>query len=229
MTLHSLLKTAAAGVMALAVAAPAKADWGGLYIGVSAGWAGLSEIDWTYVNQTQPQLGDSDNFIAGGHIGIQHQWGQIVVGLEASYSGTLADRENSTGACPNPAFSCEAALRAVFTVGGRLGFAPSHQWLIYVSGGYASAWIDTATFNVATGNQFDKTSARHEGWYVGGGLDWALHGNWLLGVEYQHLFLDSDTHVAQLASEWRRIDADADIVRVRLSYKWGRPEAAPLK
>ena len=222
-------KTAVAGVMALAIAAPAKADWSGLYIGASVGWVGLNDVTGVFPNGPfAQQPGDSDNLLVGGHIGIQHQWGQIVVGLEASYSGTPADRESSSGLCFNPAFRCDVDLRSMFTIGGRLGFAPSHQWMVYVSGGYASAWMNSTTFLIANGSQFDRASARHEGWYIGGGFDWNLHGNWILGLEYQHLFLDSENHISSSGAPIndRVIEADADIVRVRLSYKWGRPVEA---
>lgn len=223
-----LKKTAAAGVVALAVAAPAKADWGGLYIGASVGWVGLTDTNWTFNGGNTVNIGEVDNFIAGGHIGFQHQWGQIVVGVEASYSGTLASRDNASAPCPNPAFTCTLTARQVFTLGPRLGWAPNNQFLVYVTGGYAAAWLDTNAISVPLE---EKTSARHEGWYIGGGLEWALHHNWILGVEYQHLFLDSELHTSPLFApgDNRVIEADADIVRVRLSYKWGRPEAAPLK
>lgn len=236
MALKSMIvRTVAAGAIALAIAAPAKADWSGLYIGVNAGWIGLSDANWQFDNgntQTQ-QPGDSDNFIVGGHLGLQHQWGQLVVGVEASYSGTLSNRNDSTGLCVNAAFACDIAFRQLFTIGPRLGWAPNHQWLIYVTGGYAGAYIDSKETIIATNTPFDRGSAYHDGWFIGGGFEWKMHGNWILGLEYQHISLDSAQHISSAIpvppGDNRHIEADADIVRVRLSYKLGRTEEAPLK
>ena len=30
------------------------------------------------------------------------------------------------------------------------------------------------------------TSQDRFGWYVGGGFDWAINTNWILGAEYRH-------------------------------------------
>src|SRR5262245_31065763 len=68
------------------VAAPY--NWSGLYVGVNAGY-GWADTDWrgpaTFfgVNtfSTDPRGG-----LVGGHIGYQHQWGNIVAGVEASYN-----------------------------------------------------------------------------------------------------------------------------------------------
>ena len=50
-----------------------------------------------------------------------------------------------------------------------------------------------------------------------------LHDRWILGVEYMHIDLAGETHYPPVASALtRRIEADADIVRLRLSYKFGR-------
>jgi outer membrane immunogenic protein len=233
MTISTFMKRAAtAGAMALAVAVPAKADWGGLYIGASIGWQS-NDTDWAWVAQPNPNEPNThDSGIYGGHIGIQHQWGQIVVGLEATYNGTvrLDDNYGSHTCNVNANFTCDTRLDTMFTIGPRLGWAPNHQWLIYVTGGYAHAKIDTQNLTIPGGVQFEKTAEHHDGWFIGGGVEFKLHGNWILGVEYIHVGLDSELHINnQFISDNRHIDGDIDIVRARLSYKWGRPEVAPLK
>ena len=237
MALASLMrKTAIAGAMAMAAALPAKADWGGLYIGAGIGWQG-TEIDWRYSNPQPanccaPITNDWDAAVASGFIGIQHQWGQVVVGLEASWSGLIEDRSGERPGCiigdPRP---CQTGLNHVFTIGPRLGFAPNHQLLVYVTGGYAAGTIASSLVT------FDNTSEYHDGWFIGAGFDWRVHGNWILGLEYRHIELDSKLHCVgggncspNSSPDNRFVEATADSVQVRLSYKWGRTEeSAPLK
>src|SRR6185436_6467235 len=63
--------------------AQAPTSWSGLYFGVHTGF------QWSNVNVENPAFPpgfsfDHDSFVVGGHIGIQHQFGAIVVGLEGS-------------------------------------------------------------------------------------------------------------------------------------------------
>ena len=227
MNFSSLLKTSTiAGAMVIAAALPAKADWSGLYIGASVGYVWSDDVNWVYTNGNTPQSSiDIENAIVGGHFGIQHQWGQIVVGLEASYNGRIGDDKGSTALCPNPAFTCSAGMNTVFTVGPRLGWAPNHQWLLYVTGGYAGAYLTTFATNGVTE---EKSSAYHDGWFIGGGVEFAIHRGWVLGVEYRHYDLSREFHEVFNTAD-RSIDAEFDSVTFRLSYKWGRTEEAPLK
>ena len=144
--------------------------WSGIYIGASAGWVG-SSIDWTYRDPTggipDRPIGsaDSDGFIAGGHVGIQHQMGQFVFGVEGSLGGIVDNGDWGRRSCFNPAFDCDNRLRgAVVTLGGRLGWAPSEHWLLFVSGGGARASVQTREVNVATGleNQFGTRDSHWE-------------------------------------------------------------------
>ncbi len=235
MRLVSYLRRASgiAGIV-LAVAAPAKADWSGLYIGASIGYQS-TDVSWNWVNA--PAVNESvshDSGIMGVHAGLQHQWGQLVVGVESSISNTRPfdyGYGDATVCNVNAGFNCSARLQHLVTIGPRLGWAPNHQWLVYVSGGYAGAHINTRVQNIANPNTDEQTSAYHDGWYIGGGVEWNVHGNWILGFEYQHVELDSKLHIESVfAGQDNRVaDADIDIFRVRLSYKFGRTNEAPLK
>ncbi len=62
-------------------------DWGGLYFGVHSGY------QWSSVNVENPAFPpgfgfDHDSPVVGGQIGIQHQFGQIVLGIEGSLTTT---------------------------------------------------------------------------------------------------------------------------------------------
>lgn len=229
MTLRNLLAScavAACGAGLIGSPAVAQGKWSGIYIGASAGWIG-SEIDYTFPNGTKPSDISSDDLLLGGHIGIQHQFNQFVIGVEASFSDTVGDDDLSGGSCPNAAFNCLGRVNSLFQVGPRLGWTPSEQWMLYVTGGYANGRINTSNVGVATGIEFDSSSSRHDGWYIGGGFEFALTKNWILGLEYQHVELDArDVSPAPFnATEIRNgLDSEIDIVRARLTFKFGREE-----
>src|SRR5436190_13290283 len=70
--------------------------WTGFYIGGHVGGA-WSDVDWANVNLTGERVNnDASGFIGGGQVGYNHQFGNIVVGIEASLSGTtLSDDARS--------------------------------------------------------------------------------------------------------------------------------------
>jgi outer membrane immunogenic protein len=203
--------------------------WGGIYVGMNAGKIG-SDIGWTYRNpatgaQNVPLLSqEADGTILGGHAGYQHQIGNFVVGIEGAFGGLASKSNFGATPCTNPAFNCEARPDSFMTLGGRLGWTPADKLLLFVSGGAASLSVKTQERLVATGavNQF-STSDRHNGWYIGAGVEYALTRNWIVGLEYQHLDLGTKHHltVGTPSIEDRRISLDADVVRARLSFKLG--------
>src|SRR5438105_462510 len=63
-------------------------DWSGFYIGVSAGWA-HSSYDWRYANPVPatccaPFSASVDNAIFDLHVGVQWQFGWLVIGGEVA-------------------------------------------------------------------------------------------------------------------------------------------------
>jgi len=77
---------------------------------------------------------------------------------------------------------CRTRNDFLATARGRIGFA-ADRWLPYVTGGLAVGNI-RATVPGAAG--IDETNA---GWTVGGGLEFALAGNWTAKAEYLHVDL----------------------------------------
>jgi outer membrane immunogenic protein len=68
------------------------------------------------------------------------------------------------------------------TARGRLGIA-ADRWLPYVTGGLAVGDIKATVPGL---NGIDKTNA---GWTAGGGLEFALSGNWTAKAEYLYVDL----------------------------------------
>ena len=223
-------------------------NWTGFYIGGSVGGAWES-IDWRYLNPApatlHPFSPSRDFGVYGGHIGAQIQFGAIVVGVEAGGIGAFDNSEfatrvgvSPTGPCTaNVGQVCEGRMKEVFTIGPRLGVAWD-KFLIYGTGGWATGKVDT---QLATGGTIsDQTSHEQDGWFAGGGVEYALTQNLIFGVEYQHIDLGDDFHWSRLDAglpcpaigiNCRDVGASEDIVRARLSYKFYGNEvrAAPLK
>lgn len=207
-------------------------NWSGLYFGGSLGGAwGDSSFVFDNGNPVPSNPIDFDGGFAGGaHLGLQHQWGNFVLGIETSV--LFADLKG-TSPCVNPAFSCSVETDWVWMIGPRVGYA-FNNWLFYGTGGYALGSLDTSATLIATGVS-DSGHDRHGGWYLGGGLEWGITRNISLGVEYKHIELDNELHVSSSNPgnpAWDRVvDASIDVVQARLTLRMGRdePERVPLK
>ena len=203
-------------------------SWTGLYAGINAGYAWTGTIDWQYnVGGNRPGPFDNDGAFGGLHVGYQQQWGNIVGGIEASID--VSHDMNGSNSCPNPAFTCSTEINHFGTVVGRLGFTGG-KWLLYGQAGYAFASVH----DEAVAGAFRETSTeRHDGWAYGGGVEYMLCSNVFAGVDYLHLDLGDELHPGTqspgIGTVPRNIDLDADIVRARLSFKFGAEPSAPLK
>jgi outer membrane immunogenic protein len=170
-------------------APPAAFTWTGIYGGGYIGgmWA-KTDNDFVFPSPASWQQSASVG-IAGGIVGIQYQWGNLVLGVEGNAGGALSNGLG-TASC-NPATACAAGLaitatspQAIFSAGGRAGWAFGY-WLPYVSGGYANAGTLVQTIQSPATTEVGRTSP--DGAYIGGGLDYAVWGSGLVvGLEYRH-------------------------------------------
>ena len=214
-------------------------DWGGLYFGAHAGWA-WSDFDTRFESIPVPPNSwgvSHDAAIYGAQIGIQHQFGAIVVGVEGTISSAWQDNHASTVGCGigNNAFSCGARFDNVVTVGPRIGYAAG-KWMPYITGGYANARFSEKAAFVGTATTFWTGSERHSGWYIGGGVDMALGHGWTIGLEYRHYDFGDELYVPftpaglPVFGDRNVADVSLDTVALRVSWKLGRPDrVVPLK
>lgn len=209
-------------------------DWTGFYVGAAlgAGWNSydLSGYDvivdqpamiFNPVTFTIPghDFGDDANFIGGGQLGYNRQFGHFVIGVEGDFQSNN-DEHTRTFVPPTVnqssfIFGSTTDLISVRRVEtnwlgsarGRVGFAAG-CFLIYGTGGAAFTSIDARAYDTATstffignttfGTDFDANNARdHDrrvGWTAGGGVEWMAR-RWLsVGVEYRHADFGSDKH-----------------------------------
>ena len=123
----------------------------------------------------------------------------------------------------------------VETVGGRIGWAAGH-WMPYVTGGYATArYEDNVRLKAIPNTVTVLGGERHDGWFIGGGFEWAISPGWSTGLEYRHYELDDRIYNrftpggAPVPGDRAIVDVGLDTITARVSWRWGRPEAAPLK
>lgn len=140
---------------------PTKADvWTGFYV---EGGLGLmsSNIDAQVIT-----LGDTSYT---GHLGIGADW-MFSPHWVAGVWGRVHINDLSFSA-----FGTKLADTSVYySIGGRLGFVPRDDWMLYGLVGYRFSSLDT----IAGVPDIDTNA-----WLVGGGLEVMLTDNWFLGVE----------------------------------------------
>lgn len=214
---------------------PASADpgqrWGGLYIGAHVGGA-WSDNDWSDVSLTGEPVSFSKSGVIGGvHAGVQHQFGNIVAGVEVTYSGL--NLESDTRSVVNPSVVYTSGVRDLFTVSGRLGI-DAGQWMPYVKAGYANGRIQSSGVNPLIPDSFSQSN-REGGYVLGLGVDFKLSSNLLLGLEYDYVKLNggglSGTTAVGIPYTIDADDTRVQSIMARLTYKFNddRRYPAPLK
>lgn len=205
---------------------PPISTWEGFYIGAEGGGG------WGRAEQTD-STGSSGRFnvsggLAGGTLGYNWQFNNVVLGLEGD--GSWADIDGSTGgiggACGGGGGYCSAKLEALGTVRGRLGYAFGNV-LPYVTGGLAVGDLHGAEGGGA-GTAFGSGSSTVAGWTVGGGLEWMFMPHWSIKAEYLHVDLGNhdiftDTLIAPSGTTnvAKSEKFDANLFRVGLNYHFG--------
>ena len=228
-------------------------DWSGAYVGFNAGGVWY-DVDRQFHAPFAPGFGpagglgpiapgglngfttNNSDGIYGFHAGAQWQWGAWVLGAEAALSGCFRECRSHSGLL-TPGVTAntfgEHKITNLFTAGGKLGYAWD-RWMIYGSGGYASADLKSTYCNTVTGICGPSVTAqngaeRATGWYAGGGLDFMVHKgalvDVLLGVEYQHFDVSGDNafcrtpgcNVPHRANH--DLSAKGDLVRAKLTIK----------
>jgi outer membrane immunogenic protein len=206
-------------------------SWTGFYVGSHVGHA-WANADWTFTEQVNffadggSKLShDPHGWFSGGQVGLNRQVGPWVWGLEGTLSGGDVDKEARSPFAPDQD-SFTTDIQTLWTVTGRLGYAWD-RWLAYGKAGYAGGRIEVSAFDAANGTLANQTEVHH-GWTVGGGIEYLLTRNLVLGVEYNYIDLGEAAYRTTIQNDTFhspfRVDNDvtAHAVMGRLSYKFGR-------
>lgn len=198
-----------------AFAGPAEA-WSNCYVGAQAG-AATSSARWDFRNSnfynstgnTDPQLISGAGFndtrgIVGLQGGCNRAIGEWwVVGIEGAwFSNPLNEHNFKPGYFPDPTNTINREvlttnIQSVMSLTGRVGVAPSADWLLYLKGGYAAARIETegrVTPQLSVSNLDFVTTNWHSGWTAGAGVEYRLFRNITVGLEYDYYKFASVTH-----------------------------------
>jgi len=201
--------------------------------------------------------------VVGGQVGARYQVNNFVFGLEAQ--GDWADLKGSNASpvlgnvnrflagLPAP-FTGAASLTntskvdAIGIFKGQVGYSLGPV-LLYVTGGAAvthNNYSGLASANIGTlvtASLSDAGSAIRFGEVAGAGLDWMFAPNWMVGIEYNHLFMGSQQvgmaytgntlggtlpprlgitagNIVGIPSRTESISGDIDMVTARIGYKF---------
>lgn len=215
---------ALAGVISSgALVQPASAvDWSGFYAaGFVGGTNSQSQVKTAtgvlqYFNATDAgqiaRIGNNDldqwrpaGGLAGGY---GKQFGNIVVGIEASANTLFLDEDHvvrqEIDSLPGSQMTIRQSVKAdwMATVRPRLGWAEDN-WLAYVTGGIAATrlTLDTLyTDNAFTGYSKGSKSSFVAGWSLGLGGEYALGQGWSLRGEYLYTRFEKIKSVSDVTS-----------------------------
>jgi outer membrane immunogenic protein len=138
-------------------------SWTGFYAGIHAGGA-WSDVEWSNVTFTGERFNNNESgFIGGGQVGYNQQFGNIVLGVEATISGGDLSRDFRSILVPTTRFTAD--LHTVATVTGRFGLA-SEQWLFYGKAGWATARAEFSGRDTVLVDSFSFDDWRN-GWTAG--------------------------------------------------------------
>jgi outer membrane immunogenic protein len=178
------------------------------------------------------------NFLGGGQIGYNWQWGpNWVLGLEADFDGIASPSSTVISAFPgNLAIAplqtgYARALDSLGTVRGRAGYLMSPAWLVYATGGlaYGETKLQTAFACAACAppiSTVNLTDNWQVGWTVGAGVEWKFAPQWSVKAEYLYVDLGSIHNTiaynygpfnSTLTSTYNERD---NIVRAGVNYKF---------
>jgi outer membrane immunogenic protein len=189
--------------------------WTGFYLGGNAGYGwGHSSLNGStcspagtaicFVNaQADAEVGAAypgnvspNSFLGGFQAGYNYQWQSLVAGVEGDYTFLNAKATRNTSiVCCGGADNVLPLTQTVqdnwlATFRGRLGFAPTNNFLIYGTGGLAVGNVKYASnFNFAAADgpgsgESGSVSTTKTGYAAGAGVQYALDRHWDLRAEY---------------------------------------------
>jgi outer membrane immunogenic protein len=168
---------------------PPMFSWTGCYVGanVGGGSAAKSANDaaGAVTGVSGADLGShtASGVIGGGQVGCDYQAGAWVFGVQGMFGRSGIEGSNTD---PSGLFAINSRIRSFATVTGRLGYAAAPTMLVYAKGG--GAWVrDNYTLTDVTGTTLTAASTNPSGWTIGGGIEWAVAGNWTAFAEYNYL------------------------------------------
>jgi outer membrane immunogenic protein len=180
-------------------------DWSGVYVGANLGY-GTGNISDTPSGASTSSTQSISGATAGGQIGINFQFRNLVFGVEAD--GDWSNQQTSqTFPVVNVPWLATARVR--------IGYAYD-RIVVYATGGAGYVQLKSTTVDNVV------SSSAHTAWVVGIGQESAITRNVILRFEvlYLQLLGNADNPAAAVSSTQTVYDV---IARVGLSYKFDWP------
>jgi outer membrane immunogenic protein len=187
-------------------------DWTGFYIGVMGGYGWSDSATIGGIAVSNPDLKGA---FAGGTLGYNVQMGQFVFGIETDAAWSDINHTETVFFV-----TAQDKFLSFGSVTARGGVALNNV-LIYGKGGYA--WTD----NQISASAFGLTASEshfHNGWTIGGGIEWAFAGPWSVKGEYMFARYLSETYLAALGGV--TLAADVNTVKAGINYRFNAPITA---
>jgi outer membrane immunogenic protein len=237
-----------APVVKAPIAVPAKQSWYGFYIGINGGYAwGNNSVEFGPDAFYGPFLlaagipaslaGKPQGFLGGITYGSNYQFDRIVIGLDSDFDWSdIKASQTISGTFTGVPFTATAShdIKWFSTTRARAGFLLTDNWLLYGTGGLASARVEASANNtlnvagacvvVAGGCPFGSASKNMWGWAAGAGVEYAS-GPWQFRVEYLHYDLGTlNFAMRDLVAPINVINASVheqgDLVRGAITYRF---------
>jgi outer membrane immunogenic protein len=168
--------------------------WTGLYAGVVAGYG------WgTQKGAADATYGKLDGAQVGGTVGYNYQMGQIVLGVEG---------DDAWNQARNTTVGTSSKSTNVATARGRIGYAVDRV-LLFTTGGYAGGTVDRTAAGLSANDW-------HNGYALGGGMEYAFTNNVSAKAEYLYTDLASKSDTSTPS----RAGLTANTVRMGVNYRF---------
>jgi len=193
----AILTAIGAAFTAPAHAQTAEENFNGFTAGIQAGWERRG-IDETVLPGTlDVRLADkSDGFAYGGFVGYDHQFDNIVIGVEAGFN---PNGKTLNAAVPGGG-SIELDSKWSAEVSVRAGVTLTPQLLAYGRVGYGVNRYRVRGFTAGNASPAASDSATGEGVIFGGGMEYAVNRNMSLRAEYRRKEFDGSLSSDQVLS-----------------------------
>ena len=137
--------------------------------------------------------GDSVGAEGGVRAGYDFQFGSLVVGAVAEYSGFSGAEDSVTSYSTTPAsYTFERKLENLAAIRARVGYAYGPA-LLYATGGVASGEMSNQFYSSNTQNSFTAqvNDDEADGYQAGGGVEYMLAPNFSVTGEYMYTSLEA--------------------------------------
>jgi opacity protein-like surface antigen len=189
---------------------------------------------------------DNKGFDGGGQAGCQLQTGAVIWGLEGDWSSfnksdshAFSSGFNQGGVLFNQSFNQSLSYSSLASIRGRWGIVLADVYHLYATagvGGTRTRYANATSVNInqlGLGSEAASTTGNFAinptGFVIGAGAEWRIWSNVIVGAEYLHYALASDTVIpfntgtfGALLSPVELGDhvttSNVDVVRLRASW-----------